>query len=144
VVHSVLKGTREMKIAGFGRWITFAAYSLGAIAGALHFYSALVFQRQSISCRLTCPNRWLFNFNRCPLSYISRQQGWQRAVGATALAVFAVSAIHLSHHHNGEATSWVRELDRTSGFSGRLCWRSSIRISFCAGGFISEACSFTP
>ncbi len=110
VVHSVLKGNERNEDRGVGRWITFAAYSLSAIAGALHVYSSLVFKDSpSLAGLRTLTVGYLILI--VALFLTSRgQQGWQRAVGATALAVFAVSAIHLSHHHNGEATSWVREL----------------------------------
>jgi signal transduction histidine kinase len=39
-----------------------------------------------------------------------RQPGWKKAVWASALAVFAVSALHLAHHHGDNADSWFREL----------------------------------
>src|SRR4029450_11537774 len=38
------------------------------------------------------------------------QEGWKKAAWATALAVFAVSALHLSHHRGGSADAWYTEL----------------------------------
>jgi len=90
VVHSVLKGNERNEDRGVGRWITFAAYSLGAIAGALHFYSSLVFRDSpSLAGLRVLTVGYLILI--VALFVTSRgQQGWQRAVGATALAVFAV------------------------------------------------------
>ena len=39
-----------------------------------------------------------------------RQEGWKKAIWASALAVFAVSALHLSHHRGGTADTWFIEL----------------------------------
>jgi two-component system LytT family sensor kinase len=110
VVHSVLKGNEGKEDRRIGRLITLASYSLSAITGTLHFYSAVV-SKDSPS---------LAGLRALTVGYVvliialfltsRRQEGWQRAVGATALAVFAVSALHLSYHHNGESNSWIREL----------------------------------
>jgi signal transduction histidine kinase len=39
-----------------------------------------------------------------------RQEGWKKAIWASALAVFAVSALHLGHHRGGGTDSWYAEL----------------------------------
>ncbi|HXM47239.1 MAG TPA: histidine kinase [Pyrinomonadaceae bacterium] len=39
-----------------------------------------------------------------------RQEGWKKAIWASALAVFAVSALHLGHHRGGGADTWYTEL----------------------------------
>ncbi|MEK7833233.1 MAG: histidine kinase, partial [Acidobacteriota bacterium] len=38
---------------------------------------------------------------------VRRQSGWQRAVWVAALALFAVSALHLSHHDGGNYSWWI-------------------------------------
>jgi hypothetical protein len=39
-----------------------------------------------------------------------RRAGWKKVIWASALAVFAVSALHLSHHRGGTTDAWYIEL----------------------------------
>jgi hypothetical protein len=91
------------------RTISIAAYCLSSIAGALHFYKAITAG--------SSPSLWALRL--LTLGYVAllaalflatrRQEGWKKAAWAAALAVFAVSALHLSHHR-GSADAWYTEL----------------------------------
>jgi hypothetical protein len=107
VVHSVLRTANNQPLA---KLIALAAYSLSTIAGALQFFEAIGLGKS--------PSLWalrLLTFGYVVLLamlFIStrRQEGWKKAIWASALAVFAVSALHLSHHSSGNSDSWYVEL----------------------------------
>ncbi|HEY8462186.1 MAG TPA: histidine kinase [Blastocatellia bacterium] len=106
VVHSVLRSSdawrRPMTMG-----MLIAAYSLSAAAAALHFYEA--FTRQ------TTPSHWALHiltagFSALIIALLAATRGrpgWGGAGWALALAVFAVSAVHLSHHEGREYAWWV-------------------------------------
>jgi two-component system, LytTR family, sensor kinase len=110
VVQSVLLNRLGQTNTTIARAISIAAYALSALAGALHFYDALVTG--------TSPSLWalrLLTFGYVGLLvalFLStrRQEGWKKAIWASALAVFAVSALHLSHHRGGGVDTWYSEL----------------------------------
>ena len=110
VVQSVLLNRLGQTNSKISRAISIAAYSLSAVAGVLHFYDALVVG--------TSPSLWalrLLTFGYVVLLvalFLStrRQEGWKKAIWASALAVFAVSALHLGHHRGGGAETWYTEL----------------------------------
>ena len=110
VVQSVLMNRLGQTNTTIARAISIAAYALSAIAGALHFYDALVMG--------SSPSLWalrLLTFGYVGLLvalFLStrRQEGWKKAIWASALAVFAVSALHLSHHRGGGVDTWYTEL----------------------------------
>jgi hypothetical protein len=110
VVQSVLLGRLSQSETQLSRAISIAAYCLSAIAGALHFYTAITAGGS--------PSLWalrLLTFGYVVLLaalFLStrHQEGWKKAAWATALAVFAVSALHLSHHQGGSADAWYTEL----------------------------------
>jgi len=110
VVQSVLLNRLGQTNTTIARAISIAAYALSAIAGALHFYDALVMG--------SSPSLWalrLLTFGYVGLLvalFLStrRQEGWKKAIWASALAVFAVSALHLSHHRGGGVDTWYTEL----------------------------------
>lgn len=110
VVHSAVRGNEQEPRQRVGRWITLLAYGLSTFAGALHFYAAA-----TTSAGLSLAALRVLTFGYGALIgalFLStrRQTGWKRAVWASALAVFAVSALHLRHHHDGTPESWFREL----------------------------------
>jgi len=89
-------------------WLTFTAYALSALAAALHFYSAiflgaapsdLALQMLTYSSIALAAALLIFNF---------RQTLEKKAIWATALLVFAVSALHLTGQR--EENSWLVEL----------------------------------
>jgi two-component system LytT family sensor kinase len=110
VVQSVLLGRLSQTETKISRAISVAAYSLSTVAGTLHFYTAITAGAS--------PSLWalrLLTFGYVALLVAlflatRRQEGWKKAAWATALAVFAVSALHLSHHRGGGADAWYTEL----------------------------------
>ena len=110
VVHSVLLSRLSDKERRLTQLISVAAYSLSGAAGILHFYDAIVLGYG--------PSLWalrLLTFGYIALLIVlflatRRQVGWKKAVWASALAVFAVSALHLSHHHDAGTDAWFTEL----------------------------------
>jgi two-component system LytT family sensor kinase len=109
VVHSVLRGDRG-EVGG--RWkvsIVAVAYAVAALAALLHFRAASMGGAvpAAAGMRLLV---YTFLALVLPLGAVTRgQPGSRRAMGAAALAIFAVSALHLSQLHKGEA-SWPVEL----------------------------------
>lgn len=110
VVHSVLLSRLSDNERRLTQVISMAAYCLSSTAGLLHFYDAIV--------RGYGPSLWglrLLTFGYVALLAVlflatRRQVGWKKAVWASALAVFAVSALHLSHHLEGGTDAWFTEL----------------------------------
>lgn len=104
VVHSAWRNSESVK----GRIFTFTAYGLSFFAALLHFREAIFFDAApsslalktlTISSLIILAGLLLFNF---------RQTLEKKMVWATALLIFAVSALHLSSH--AEGTSWLVEL----------------------------------
>ncbi|HRA39783.1 MAG TPA: histidine kinase [Pyrinomonadaceae bacterium] len=89
-------------------WLTYAAYGLSTVAAALHFYSAatanavpsdLALQAQTVGAVALAIGLLLFNL---------KQTLEKKTIWASALLVFAVSALHLSGEREGK--SWMVEL----------------------------------
>jgi two-component system LytT family sensor kinase len=106
VVHSVLRsGDAWRRPMTMGMLI--AAYGFSVAASALHFYQA--FMRQST------PSHWALHILTAGFSALiiallavtRGRPGWGGAGWVVALAVFAVSAVHLSHHEGREYPWWV-------------------------------------
>lgn len=108
VVHSVLRATNGAGGIVWARLISIFAYGLSALAGVLHFYAAPHGETPSATALRTLT----FGFSGLTLVlivFVRRSSIWKRALWVVALAVFAVSAIHLSQHTGGE-DSWFIEL----------------------------------
>jgi len=109
VVHSVLRGERQ-RVQGIANWsLAVLAYSVAAVAALLHLAAASSAERvpAPLGMRLLT---YTFVVLILPLGGLTRRQpGSRRALWAAALATFAVSALHLSQLHRGEA-SWPVEL----------------------------------
>jgi signal transduction histidine kinase len=106
VVHSVLRsGDAWRRPITMGMLI--AAYTFSAAASALHFYQALI--------RQTTPSHWALHiltagFSALIIALLAATRGrpgWGGAGWVVALAVFAISAVHLSHHEGREYPWWV-------------------------------------
>jgi two-component sensor histidine kinase len=84
-----------------------AAYSFSATASTLHFHQALT--------RQSTPSHWALHiltagFSALIIALLAATRGrpgWGGAGWVVALAVFAVSAVHLSHHEGREYPWWV-------------------------------------
>ena len=109
VVHSVLRGQLK-RVHGAGRRsLALIAYVVSAIAASLHVAAALAGANvPSVhGMRLLT---YTFVGLVPPLAIATRgQPGSRRALWIAALAIFAVSALHLSQLHQGDA-SWPVEL----------------------------------
>jgi two-component system LytT family sensor kinase len=109
VVHSVLRGRRAGLGGATRRALTIIAYGVSSIAAAMHFDSAMKGGPvpSVLAMRLLT---YTFVALIAPVAAATRgQPGSRRALWVAALAVFAVSALHLSNFHAGDA-SWPVEL----------------------------------
>jgi two-component system, LytTR family, sensor kinase len=109
VVHSVLRGELEEAWSWSKRAIAVTAYAVSAVAAALHTHAAWVG-----SPLPSVPAMQLLTYTFvalvAPLFAVTRRQPHaRRALWVAALSVFAVSALHLSQFHQGDAT-WPVEL----------------------------------
>jgi two-component system LytT family sensor kinase len=109
VVHSVLRGRSD----GIGRLLSpivgIVAYSISVVAAVWHLVAA---GRGAVVPSADAMRLLTYTFVALvvPLGLATRgQPGSRRALWVTALAVFAVSALHLSQLHRGDA-SWPVEL----------------------------------
>jgi two-component system, LytTR family, sensor kinase len=112
VAHSALLGGRD---SGGGTpkagWIKLAAYALGSAAAAMHLASALTGGEGVSDAGLRALTVGYFCLILALVIVTRRgRRGGSRAVWASALAVFAVSALHLSHHPAGGTEVWSIEL----------------------------------
>ena len=109
VVHSVLRGRRAGLRGGARRTLTVVAYGVGAFAAMLHFRAAWIgAATPSVLAMRTLT--YTFVALIVPVAMATRgQPGSRRALWVAALATFAVSALHLSNLHSGDA-SWPVEL----------------------------------
>jgi two-component system LytT family sensor kinase len=107
VVHSLLRTGAGWRRRPAALAMTIVAYGLSAMAGTLHFQQAIV--------RGAAPSQWALRvltigfaaLTVALLFIVRRQSGGRRAVWVAALAVFAVSALHLSHHEGRDYSWWV-------------------------------------
>jgi hypothetical protein len=109
VVHSVLRGDRQGVRGPLKRSLGLVAYAVSAVAFLLHLRGAASGDAvpAALGMRLLT---YTFVALIVPLAAVTRRQpGSRRALWAAALATFAVSALHLSQLHQGEA-AWPIEL----------------------------------
>jgi two-component system, LytTR family, sensor kinase len=111
VVHSALRGRRDASGTQLAaRRITLTAYALGSAAAVMHAGSALAGGAGVSDGGLRALTVGYFCLILALVFVTRRQQGTSPAVWASALAVFAVSALHLSHHPAGGTEAWSIEL----------------------------------
>lgn len=112
VVHSVLQTAPGQSRSGAARPVLLAAYGLSAAAALLHFRAALVFGMVRSSGALYLLTGGLLALI-VPLAAVTIRKGRpgssRRALSLLALAVFAVSALHLAEH-DPFRDSWMLEL----------------------------------
>ena len=111
VVHSVLRGERERaSVRGWPkRIVACAAYAVSAVAAALHVARGVDRRRRAVAARHAAAHLRVRRAGRAAGRGHARQPGARRALWAAALSIFAVSALHLSQLHQGDA-SWPVEL----------------------------------
>ncbi len=108
VVHSVLRGGAAWNPVR--RLIATIAYTASVIAASLHVRAALTGALVPSAAGLQLLT-YTFVALAVPLAVVTRRQpGARRALWIAALAMFAVSALHLSHFHQGGEPSWPVEL----------------------------------
>jgi two-component system LytT family sensor kinase len=110
VVHSVLRG-RRVKFGDGARGALMAlAYGVSGVAAALHFRSA--WSDAPVPSPLAMRTlTYTFVGLIVPVAAATRgQPGSRRALWVAALATFAVSALHLSNFHTGDASVLVELL----------------------------------
>ncbi len=109
VVHSVLRGERDGLRGLTKRLLAALAYGISGVALILHVANAAMGEAvpSPLGMRLLT---YTFIALVLPLAAVTRgQSGSRRALWAAALAIFAVSALHLSQLHQGDA-AWPIEL----------------------------------
>jgi signal transduction histidine kinase len=109
VVHSVLRGERHGLRGLTKRILAALAYGISGVALILHAANAAMGAAvpSPLGMRLLT---YTFVALVVPLAAVTRgQSGSRRALWAAALAIFAVSALHLSQLHRGDA-AWPIEL----------------------------------
>jgi len=109
VVHSVLRAEAGFAQRRGAQIITALAYTLSTIASILHFYAAATVGETPSSTALRALTFGFSGLTVALLIYARRSSVWKRALWVVALAVFAVSALHLSSHTSGDAP-WFMEL----------------------------------
>jgi two-component system, LytTR family, sensor kinase len=109
VVHSVLRSQSEARFRRTAAVIIGAAYIVSGIAETLMFWNALHGSPVPSAAALQMLT-WFYLALTIPIFVLTRRRtGSARAWSIVALAVFAVSALHLSHRE-GATESWFVEL----------------------------------
>ncbi|MBA3441341.1 MAG: histidine kinase [Pyrinomonadaceae bacterium] len=111
VVHSALQNLNQTTHERLRRVLTLVAYGLSTLAAGMHFYRAFTDQQAASETGLQLLTGGFVLLIVGLFLLTRREPGWPRAVWATALAVFAVSALHLSTGDNtGNHEQWYVEL----------------------------------
>jgi hypothetical protein len=109
VVHSVLRGEANRPADGLKRLVASVAYAISGVAAILHahaVWSGTAVPSPTAMRLLT----YAYVVLALPVAAVTRgQPGARRALWVAALSIFAVSALHLSQTHQGDA-SWPVEL----------------------------------
>jgi two-component system LytT family sensor kinase len=109
VVHSALRNRQALDERKNVFWLVVGPYALSLTASILHFHSA-VFDQIAPSRRAMLLLTLSFGALIVPMLVLTRRQpDRSRVLWVVALSVFAVSALHLSHHE-GDQYSWPVEL----------------------------------
>ena len=109
VVHSVLRSQSEARFRRTAAVVISAAYIVSGIAETLMFWNALHGGPVPSAVALQTLT-WFYLALTIPIFLLTRRRtGSARAWSIVALAVFAVSALHLSHRE-GATESWFVEL----------------------------------
>lgn len=102
VVHSVLRAGEGLARRAGTRVIATTAYALSVSATLLHFFSAASGGETPSTTALRALTLGFSALTIALVVYARRSSVWKRALWVVALAVFAVSALHLSQHTSGD------------------------------------------
>jgi two-component system, LytTR family, sensor kinase len=109
VVHSVLRtGAPIPRRRGAG-FIIFSAYTLSAVTSVMQLTAAITQKGAPSQSALLALTMGFVVLILTLLVLTRREAGWRRAIWVVALSLFAVSALHLSHHV-GQDYPWWTEL----------------------------------
>jgi two-component system LytT family sensor kinase len=109
VVHSVVRGERDAPRGPGKRAVTTAAYAVSAGAAVLQFVAAWEGAPVPSAAAMRLLTYAFIALVAPVVAMTLGQRGARRALWVSALAVFAVSALHLSQLHRG-AYAWPVEL----------------------------------
>lgn len=111
VIHSVARGTRDEapQRLSVARALTALAYGGAGLAGSMQFISAARGDGVPNSVALLVLTVVLVALAAVLVMFTRRQANGRRAIWMTALAVFAISALHVGNFH-GPRESWSTEL----------------------------------
>jgi two-component system, LytTR family, sensor kinase len=107
MVHSVAKTSDSLLGLQSKRWTIVTAYLLSALACAMHFSGAFTSARAPSQSALRLLTFGFIFLSLVLLLSTRGQAGRQRAFWICALAIFAVSALHLSYHDGGYSPWWT-------------------------------------
>jgi two-component system LytT family sensor kinase len=107
VVHSVLRNAASVLKRKSTGLITGAAYCLSGITSLLHFISAIRQNEAPSQSALLALTMGFVVLIVALLVLTRREAGWRRAIWVVALSLFAVSALHLSHHVGQDYPWWI-------------------------------------
>jgi two-component system LytT family sensor kinase len=109
VVHSVLRSQSEPRHRRIAAAIIGASYTISTMAETMMFWAAT--HGSAVPSTLALQTlTWFYLGLTVPLFLLTRRRaGSERGWSIVALAVFAVSALHLSHHE-GVTEAWYVEL----------------------------------
>ncbi|MGH9765566.1 MAG: histidine kinase, partial [Blastocatellia bacterium] len=107
VVHSVLRSARSLSAVRGGVWITVSAYLLSGVTSVIQFVYAVRDDNAPSQTALLVLTMGYLALTPVLLLITRRDPGWRRALWVVALAVFSVSALHLSHHVGNDYPWWT-------------------------------------
>ncbi|HUK89689.1 MAG TPA: histidine kinase [Blastocatellia bacterium] len=107
VVHSVLRTAKSLSAVRGGVWMTGTAYALSGVTSVMQFVSAIRDNSAPSQAALVALTIGYLALTPVLLVITRRDPGWRRALWVVALAVFSVSALHLSHHVGNDYPWWT-------------------------------------
>jgi two-component system LytT family sensor kinase len=107
VVHSVLRAGSPTTIRKGAVIIVILAYALSAITSVVHFVQAIATGAAPSQSALLALTMGFVVLILTLLVLTRREAGWRRALWVVALSLFAVSALHLSHHVGEDYPWWI-------------------------------------